>query len=140
MRLESRDAAVALRVRRARTASATTLTINSAEDDKDKKYHVDLPQFLSIVRTLWPRIELTEAVTFFREAHDHSEGEIGLEVSLEIADRRQFFTQTVFAERDGVHTGYHVLIGVEAFTDENDLLQQVVVILETVLRHLRRHP
>lgn len=52
---------------------------------------VDLPQFVSIVRTLWPSMSTTQACSLFREAHATSKGKVDYEVFLRVADKSDFF-------------------------------------------------
>lgn len=52
---------------------------------------VDLPQFVSIARTLWPSVSTTQACCLFREAHNTSKGKVDYEVFLRVADKSDFF-------------------------------------------------
>lgn len=56
---------------------------------------VDLPQFVSIVRTLWPAISTVQACFLFREAHQSSNGAVDYEVFLNVADKFEFFTASL---------------------------------------------
>ncbi|KAH8075829.1 hypothetical protein JL720_10539 [Aureococcus anophagefferens] len=56
---------------------------------------VDLPQFVSIVRTLWPTTSTVYACNLYREAHTQSKGRVDYEVFLETAERCRFFAHSL---------------------------------------------
>merc|ERR1711998_119504 len=75
-----------------REPAIETTTIGAGDEKHAKEHTVDFPQFLSIVRTLWPAIGIAEAVTCYREGHEASRGKVDYECFMKVAEQRQFFT------------------------------------------------
>ncbi|KAH8075716.1 hypothetical protein JL721_1733 [Aureococcus anophagefferens] len=68
---------------------------NRPIDPHEPPPRVDLPQFVSIVRTLWPTTSTVYACNLYREAHTQSKGRVDYEVFLETAERCRFFAHSL---------------------------------------------
>ncbi|KAH8070939.1 hypothetical protein JL720_11551 [Aureococcus anophagefferens] len=66
---------------------------------RTSRRRADLPQFVSIVRTLWPTTSTVYACNLYREAHTQSKGRVDYEVFLETAERCRFFRRAAAALR-----------------------------------------
>lgn len=79
-------------------STATGGTAGTDRTHLSKGDAVSLPQFLSIVRTLWPTIPPTEAATCYREASEMSvndEKKVNFASFLAMAERRRFFSRSL---------------------------------------------
>ena len=69
-------------------------------DDEDPDPHapppcVDLPQFVAIVRTLYPGASTVDACALYRDAHEASKGRVDYQVFLETCERGRFFARAL---------------------------------------------